>query len=55
MIILNFKDWMVQEDGTSTACVATFSRPIMGMVRRTPPDEIALKHKKHKHHKKDEK
>lgn len=56
MISLNFKDWMMQEDGTSTACVATFARPVMGMVRRTSPDEIVFKkHKKHKHHKKDEK
>lgn len=41
---MNFKDWyyMVTEAGTSTACVALFSRPIFGgdLVSRTWPDEI---------------
>jgi len=43
---------MVQEDATSTACVAGFARPVMGMVKRTPPDEVTFKKHK-KHHKKD--
>lgn len=55
MINLNFKDWMMQEDGTSSACVAGFARPVMGMVTRKYPDEITTKHKKHKKHKKDKK
>jgi len=35
---LDFKTWLnkVQENGTSTACVAAFARPIMPMVRRNP-------------------
>ncbi len=54
MTELNFKNWLMQEDGTSTACIAGFARPVMGMVSRKFPDEITTekKHKKHKKHKK---
>ncbi len=33
-MILDFKNWLMQETGTSTACVAHFARPVMGIVRR---------------------
>ena len=45
---LNFKDWLIGEEGTSTACVASFSRPIMGMVRRTGAKPILNKDDKKK-------
>ncbi len=33
-MILNFKNWLMKETGTSTASVAHFARPITGVVRR---------------------
>jgi len=42
---LTFKDWLKNEEATSTACVATFARPIGGMVRRVPKEKD---HKKKK-------
>lgn len=33
-MMLDFKDWLMKEEGTSTACVASFARPVMGVVRR---------------------
>ena len=47
-MILNFKDWLVKENGTSTACVASFARPVMGMVRRTSVEPLLNKKKKKK-------
>ena len=37
---MNFKDWLKNEEGTSTACVASFARPIMPIVRRTPKKKL---------------
>jgi hypothetical protein len=40
---LDFKDWFYTEAGTSTACVAVFSRPIFGdEIRRTWPNLITM-------------
>lgn len=39
---MSFKQWFnIQETGTSTACVASFSRPVMPLVKRTWPTEIS--------------
>ena len=36
---MKFKDWLkLQETGTSTACIAIFARPFIGIVRRTSLD-----------------
>jgi len=50
--MISFKKWM--ESMTSTGCVATFARPIMGTVTRTWPI-INEKDKKKKKDKKDKK
>ncbi len=40
---LDFKDWFYTEAGTSTACVAVFSRPIFGdEIRRNWPGFVAV-------------
>lgn len=34
---MTFKEWLkLKEDGTSTASVAVFARPLVGVVRRIP-------------------
>lgn len=36
--VISFRDWLkLQETGTSTADVAVFARPCIGMVRRIYP------------------
>jgi hypothetical protein len=47
---LDFKTWLnkVQETGTSTACIATFARPVMPIVRRDGTHEETKKKKKKK-------
>ncbi len=40
MKLKRFKEWFLNEDGTSTACVATFMRPVSDIVRsRQWPDQ----------------
>jgi len=39
---LSFKEWLKNEEGTSTACVAGFARPIMQPVRRSPKKKKLL-------------
>lgn len=51
MKIKRFKEWYLNEVGTSTACVANFMQPISGVVRRVFPDttdEFFKKKKKDK-------
>ena len=36
---MRFKEWMIQEVGTSTSCIAGFSRITIPMVRRTWPTD----------------
>lgn len=36
---MNFKEWLLKEIGTSTGCIATFSRISIPLVRRTWPFE----------------
>jgi hypothetical protein len=48
-MILDFKNWLVKENGTSTACVATFAQPVIGMVRRSTPKDDDKKKKKKSH------
>lgn len=46
-----FKDWLLEnESGTSTASIAGFARPVMGMVRRGSweGEEVSFKKKKKK-------
>lgn len=45
---LSFKKWLIDEEGTSTACIANFARPVMGMVSRNFPDMMTKKKKKKK-------
>ena len=59
-MVLNFKDWLeMQESGTSTACIAGFSRIVMPLITRQWPtllkdddDEEEHHHKKKKSKKK---
>jgi hypothetical protein len=58
---MKFKEWFYTEQGTFTASIAMFARPIFGgdLVGRTFPDCIGNgdkehKHKKKKHRKKEE-
>lgn len=44
---LNFKTWL-NENGTTTACIASFARPIGGMIARQFPTEEKPKKKKKK-------
>lgn len=49
---MNFKQWVkLIENGTSTANVATFSRPLMGIIRRDdflPQEKVKKGKKKHR-------
>lgn len=51
---MKFKDWLLKEVGTSTSCIAGFSRMALPMSRRMWPIEVEEKDKKKKKPKKDE-
>jgi hypothetical protein len=55
MINLDFKNWFLNEVGTSTSCVAVFSRPLFSseLVTRTWPPQIG-EDEPHKKKKKEE-
>lgn len=49
---MKFKDWMLQEVGTSTSCIAGFSRITLPLVRRVWPMDWGSWHEDRKKKKK---
>lgn len=43
---MTFKEWFLRETMTSTACIAGFARPMMGVIRRPWLNEKKKKTKK---------
>ncbi len=39
---MRFKDWLLKETGTSTSCIAGFSRMTLPLVTRQWPLEVAF-------------
>lgn len=49
---MRFKEWMLQEVGTSTSCIAGFSRITLPLVRRVWPMDWGAWHEDRKKKKK---